>query len=256
MGGFDLANLGGYGLGFGVGGLLVSSFADRLSYAFWVTAGLFLFAGILAARFLVEPVRVWELKQPKIRQRRIGGKIRPVIPVWIAQTVILGMYFLLPKAFRDSSSSIPVTRDTLIFLGVLGGLFALGAIVFGHISDKVGRTRIMVVGALGELGFLLLFGWSFPGGGFVKYELLLWPMFFLASAIAPAILAYVGDISGKAKRGSANALYSIVLSIGLAIGNIIGGFVAALGIQMIFYVGAGILFPSILATSTLLRRRQ
>src|SRR6266568_4050826 len=178
MGGFDLANLGGYGLGFGVGGLLVNSFADRLSYAFWVTAGVFLIAGIMAARFLVEPVRVWELKQPKIRQRRIGSKIRPVIPVWIAQTIILGMYFLLPKAFRDSN--IALTRDTLIFLGVLGGLFALGAIVFGHISDKIGRTRIMVVGALGELGFLLLFGWSVPGNGFVNYELFLWPMFFLA----------------------------------------------------------------------------
>ncbi len=257
MGGFDLANLGGYGLGFGVGGLLVNSFPpDKLSYAFWVTAGVFLFGGILAAKFLVEPVRVWELKQPKIRQRRIGGKIRPVLPVWIAQTVILGMYFLLPKAFRDSTPPIVLTREILIFLGVLGGLFALGAIVFGHISDKIGRTRIMVVGALGELGFLVLFGWSFPGGSFVKYELFLWPMFFLASAIAPAILAYVGDISGKAKRGSANALYSIVLSIGLAIGNIIGGFVASLGIQAIFYAGAGILLPSILATSTLLRRRQ
>jgi MFS family permease len=256
MGGFDLANLGGYGLGFGVGGLLVNSFAYRLSYAFWVTAGLFLFAGMLAARFLVEPVRVWELKQPKIRQRRIGGKIRPVLPVWIAQTVILGMYFLLPKAFRDATPPIVLTREILIFLGVLGGLFALGAIVFGHISDKIGRTRIMVLGALGELGFLVVFGWSFPGGGFVKYELFLWPMFFLASAIAPAILAYVGDISGKAKRGSANALYSIVLSIGLAIGNIIGGFVASLGISAIFYAGAGILFPSILATSALLRRRQ
>jgi MFS family permease len=256
MGGFDLANLGGYGLGFGVGGLLVNSFAYRLSYAFWVTAGLFLFAGMLAAKFLVEPVRVWELKQPKIRQRRIGGKIRPVLPVWIAQTVILGMYFLLPKAFRDATPPIVLTREILIFLGVLGGLFALGAIVFGHISDKIGRTRIMVLGALGELGFLVVFGWSFPGGGFVKYELFLWPMFFLASAIAPAILAYVGDISGKAKRGSANALYSIVLSIGLAIGNIIGGFVASLGISAIFYAGAGILFPSILATSALLRRRQ
>jgi len=254
MGGFDLANLGGYGLGFGVGGILVNVFRDELNQAFWVTAGVFLFAGIMAAKFLVEPVRVWELKQPKIRQRKLGSKIRPVIPVWIAQTIILGMYFLLPKAFQ--TYGIPLTRDTLIFLGVLGGLFALGAIVFGHISDKVGRTRIMVLGAIGELGFLVLFGWSFYHGGFVMYELLLWPMFFLASSIAPAILAYVADISGKAKRGSANALYSIVLSIGLAIGNIIGGFVADLGIQWIFYTGAGILFPSILLTSTLLRRRS
>src|SRR5437899_12118340 len=119
-------------------------------------------------------------------------------------------------------------------------------------SDKIGRTRIMVVGALGELGFLLLFGWSVPGGGFVKYELLLWPMFFLASAIAPAILAYVGDISDKTKRGSANALYSIILSIGLPIGNIIGGFVAAFGIKIINYTEAVILFTSLLATSTLI----
>jgi MFS family permease len=254
MGGFDLANLGGYGLGFGVGGILVNVFPDKLlPYAFWVTAGVFLFAGLMAAKFLVEPVRVWELKQPKIRQRRIGTKIRPVIPVWIAQTIILGMYFLLPKAFRDSN--IALTRETLIFLGVLGGLFALGAIVFGHVSDKIGRTRVMVIGAFGELGFLLLFGWSLPRNDFLKYEFFLWPMFFLASAVAPTILAYIADISGKAKRGSANALYSIVLSIGLAIGNIIGGFVADLGIQWIFYAGAGILFPSILVTSTLLRRR-
>ncbi len=254
MGGFDLANLGGYGLGFGVGGLLVNVYADNLSYAFWVTAGVFLFAGLMAAKFLVEPVRVWELKQPKIRQRRIGSKIRPVIPVWIAQTIILGMYFLLPKAFRESN--IALNRETLIFLGVLGGLFALGAVVFGHISDKVGRTRIMILGAFGELGFLVLFGWSITRPeGFIKYELFLWPMFFLASSVAPTILAYIGDISGKAKRGSANALYSIVLSIGLAIGNIIGGFAADLGIQAIFYAGAGILFPSIIATSTLLRRR-
>src|SRR5436309_5884623 len=240
-------------IGFGVGGLLVNVYADNLSYAFWVTAGVFLFAGLMEAKFLVEPEHNWELKQPKIRQRRIGSKIRPVIPVWIAQTIILGMYFLLPKAFRDSN--IALTRDTLIFLGVLGGLFALGAIVFGHISDKIGRTRVMVIGAFGELGFLLLFGWSLPANDFVKYEFFLWPMFFLASAVAPTILAYVGDISGKAKRGSANALYSIILSIGLAIGNIIGGFVADLGIQWIFYAGAGILFPSILVTSTLLRRR-
>lgn len=258
MGGFDLANLGGYGLGFGVGGLLVNLYRDNLSHAFWVTAGVFLFAGIMAAKFLVEPVRVWELKQPKVRQRHIGARIRPVLPVWIAQTIILGMYFLLPKAFQ--TANIPLTRDTLIFLGVLGGLFALGAVIFGHISDKIGRTRIMVLGALGELGFLILFGWSLtrPNGttpGFVQYEVFLWPMFFLASSIAPAILAYVADISGKAKRGSANALYSIVLSIGLAIGNIIGGFVADLGIQWIFYAGAGIMFPSIMATSTLLRRR-
>jgi MFS family permease len=251
MGGFDLANLGGYGLGFGVGSVLVTEFASRLSYAFWVTAGIFLFTSILATKFLVEPVRSDELNQPGMRRRRIGSKIRPVLPVWLGQTIILGMYFLLPKAFKDAN--ITLTGQMLIFLGAIGGLFALGAIVFGHISDKVGRTKIMVLGAIGEFGFLILFGWSFPN--FLTYALVLAPLFFLASAIAPAILSYVSDISGKARRGSANGLYSVVLSIGMAIGNILGGFVSEFGVQWIFFAGAGILFPSIIISSSLLRKK-
>ncbi len=254
MGGFDLANLGGYGLGFGLGSLLVTLFTN-LSYAFWVTSGIFLVTSIMAMRFLVEPVKIAEIRLTTMRPRRIGARIRPVLPVWIAQTIILGMYFLLPKAFKDAN--FLVTREMLVFLGVIGGLFAVGAIVFGHVSDRVGRTRIMVLGAFGEFGFLVLFGWSFPN--FLKYALYLVPMFFLASAIAPAILAYVSDISGKAKRGSANAVYSIVLSIGMAVGNILGGFVVEVGgvqgIQRIFFTGAAILLPSLILTSSLLRRR-
>ena len=252
MGGFDLANLGGYGLGFGLGSLLVNIFPSKLAYAFWLTAGIFLMAGIMAIKLLDEPVRVQELKQTRTRQPRLGSRLRPVLPVWIAQTIILGMYFILPKAFQEANFT--PTSDMLVFLASLGGLFALGAIIFGHVSDKVGRTKIMILGAVGELGFLILFGWSFPN--FLRYQLYLAPLFFLASAIAPAILAYVSDISGKARRGSANALYSTILSLGLAVGNILGGFVAELGgIRLIFYAGAGILLPSVLVTSTLLRRK-
>jgi MFS family permease len=80
-------------------------------------------------------------------------------------------------------------------------------------------------------------------------------LFFLASAIAPAILSYVSDISGKARRGSANGLYSVVLSIGMAIGNILGGFVSEFGVQWIFFAGAGILFPSIIISSSLLKKK-
>lgn len=257
MGGFDLANLGGYGLGFGLGSLLVNQFYNSdygLAEAFWVTSGIFFVTSLLATKFLVEPVRSFELHQPGIRSRRLGSKIRPVLPVWLGQTIVLGMYFLLPKAFQ--TTSFTVTREVLIFLGAIGGLFALGALVFGHISDKVGRTKIMVMGAVGELGFLILFGWSFPN--FLNYAIFLAPLFFMASAIAPAILSYISDVSGKARRGSANGIYSVVLSVGMAVGNILGGFFASVpeyGVQAIFFAGAGIMFPSIIVTSSLLHRR-
>ena len=263
MGGFDLANLGGYGVGFGVGSVLVTEFTKPswtsgnypygLSYAFWATSSIFLVTSMLATKFLMDPVKSIELNQPKARHRRIGSKLRPVLPVWLGQTIVLGMYFLLPKAFQQTSFA--VTRDVLIFLGVIGLLFALGAIVFGRISDKVGRTKIMIMGAVGELGFLVLFGWSFPD--FLRFQLILAPLFFMASAIAPAILSYISDVSGRARRGSANGIYSVVLSIGMAAGNILGGFFLSLpefGVQWIFFAGAGIMGPSILLTSGLLRR--
>ena len=263
MGGFDLANLGGCGVGVGVGSVLVTEFTKPswtsgnypygLSYAFWATSSIFLVTSMLATKFLMDPVKSIELNQPKARHRRIGSKLRPVLPVWLGQTIVLGMYFLLPKAFQQTSFA--VTRDMLIFLGVIGVLFALGAIIFGRISDKVGRTKIMIMGAVGELGFLVLFGWSFPD--FLRFQLILAPLFFMASAIAPAILSYISDVSGRARRGSANGIYSVVLSIGMAAGNILGGFFLSLpefGVQWIFFAGAGIMGPSILLTSGLLRR--
>ncbi len=265
MGGFDIANLSGYAVGFGVGSLIVnlSLFQAHLNYAFWLTAGIFGFTGIIAVRFLNEPVKIEQMaKRVVVRERKIGGRIRPVLPVWLAQTVILGMYFLLPKTFKDANY-VPTTQ-ALIFLGGLGGLFGIGSIIFGHVSDKLGRTKIMILGAFGELGFLGLFGWTFPEH-FLYYPIgtLAFPMFlvlailfFLASGIAPTILAYVSEIGGKAKRGSANALYSVVLSLGMAIGNIVGGFVGEYGIRWIFLAGAGILFPSILASSTMLSHRK
>src|SRR5713101_2920422 len=165
--------------------------------------------------------------------------------------------FSLAKSVQDAN--ITISGQLLVFLGAIGGLFALGAIVFGHISDKVGRTKIMVLGAVGEFGFLVLFGLSFPyflTHNFLEYAAVLASLFFLASAIAPAILSYVSYISGKARRGSANGLYSVVLSIGMAIGNILGGFVGSeFGVQGIFFTGAGILFPSIIISSSLLRKK-
>src|SRR3989442_15289932 len=57
MGGFDLANLGGYGLGFGVGSILATAFASRLHEAFWVTSVFFIFRSIPTTTLLPDPVR-------------------------------------------------------------------------------------------------------------------------------------------------------------------------------------------------------
>src|SRR5437870_1213574 len=161
---------------------------------------------------------------------------------------------LLGDATKQTSRRTKMGGFDLANLGGYGLGFGLGCLLISEFaSSHYGLSEPFWV----ALGFLVLFGWSFPN--FLQYALYLAPLFFMASAIAPAILSYVSDISGKARRGSANGIYSVVLSIGMAVGNILGGFVAEeggnQGIQNIFFVGAAILLPSILLTSSLLKRR-
>ncbi|MBP1450231.1 MAG: MFS transporter, partial [Thermoproteus sp.] len=48
------------------------------------------------------------------------------------------------------------------------------------------------------------------------------PLIFLASAIAPSVLAIVGDRALMAMRGTAMGLYSVVLGVGITLGYLIG----------------------------------
>src|SRR5439155_878931 len=102
MGGFDLANLGGYGLGFGVGSVLFTAFASRLFDAFWVTSGMVVFTSILATKFLVQPFRRYELNQPGIRRQLVGSKILPGYFSCLQQS--------LPR-FSAMSVIFPARRD-------------------------------------------------------------------------------------------------------------------------------------------------
>src|SRR5437773_10832348 len=84
MGGFDLANLGGYGLGFGLGSLLINEFANSrygLSQAFWVTTGIFFATSLLSTTFLIVSVSSFQLDQPCVRHLRICARLRPGLPV-------------------------------------------------------------------------------------------------------------------------------------------------------------------------------
>ena len=79
-----------------------------------------------------------------------------IYPLWFSLTIIVGFYFFLPKIAAGSSFSLSSSAGLVV---IAAGLIALGAgaLLFGRISDKIGRTRTILIGAFGELGFLLTF---------------------------------------------------------------------------------------------------
>ncbi len=91
--------------------------------------------------------------------------------------------------------------------------------------------------------------------------------FFLGSALVPSILAFVGDKASRDFRGSAMGLYSLMLSAGIAIGNVLAGLAAEYPRQAVFYLWqarpeqavfflGAVIFSSLCLTTGLLLRRE
>ncbi len=269
MGAFDMANLVGYGAGVLFGTVMENAFKSSLGTVFQIVAAIFAVATIFTFLTLREPSH-----SPRER-RSVGemfatltGDVSAILPVWFSLTIITGFYFLLPSIVKHLATQTSLERSAgLILLGL--AVLGTGALLFGRLSDKIGRTKTMMIGVAGELGFLLLFPdlltrlLAIPQGeSFASSLVIAGPQgvvagafFFLGSALVPSILAYIGDRASRDLRGSAMGLYSLMLSAGIAIGNVVAGVAFQVGgVQAVFYLGAGILGGMSLTSGFLLRR--
>src|SRR5947199_4056366 len=269
MGGFDLANLAGYGVGIVLGFVFTGVFAADLGASFLVVSAILGVSAVAVFLILREPAHVsHERRSLREMYSSLTSDVAAILPVWFALTVVLGFYVFLPRIISrrgkaDLSQSAPAILLVLVLLGA-------GAILFGRLSEKIGRTKTMAVGAVGEIGFLLVLPEIFgplisipPGTPCIESSNLFGPLgivaailFFLGSALVPSILAFIGDKAAKESRGSAMGLYSLMLSAGIAAGLVLAGIADDLGgVQAVFY-SAAIIFSGLSLTSGYLLYRN
>jgi predicted MFS family arabinose efflux permease len=89
---------------------------------------------------------------------------------------------------------------------------------------------------------------------FGAYLYVIAPSALMVSALVPSILALVGDTARSTLRGSAMGLYSIMLSLGIAVGNVVGGASGQIGgLTAILYVAEGLFLAAVILTLLLSR---
>lgn len=144
------------------------------------------------------------------------GMVMPLVPFYIERFGVGG-------------------RELGILIASYGLMQFIFAPIWGDISDRWGRKKVMIAGMLGNGVTLLAFGFANS----------LWVLFTarilsgaLASAMVPASMAYIGDITDEEERGSGLGLIGAAAGAGIVIGPGLGGFLAVKSLAFPFIVAA------------------
>ena len=126
-------------------------------------------------------------------------------------------------------------------LGLLNASYAVMRLIFGpiwgSISDRIGRKRILMVGILGFGITMVWFGLATQ----------LWMLFaarilagILSSATAPTTMAYIGDNAPEGELSKGMGRLSAAGGIGAILGPLLGGLVASDSLSTPFFIAAGL----------------
>ncbi|MHC1781796.1 MAG: MFS transporter [Anaerolineaceae bacterium] len=138
-------------------------------------------------------------------------------------------------------------------MGWLMSAYALMQLIFapvwGIVSDRVGRKPILMLGVLGYALTLLLMGLAQT----------FWMLFaarvlsgVLSAAALPTAMAYVGDQTPEAERGSGMGQLGAAMGVGVVAGPLLGGFLSEDALSLPFFIGSGIAFLALVLVFFLL----
>ena len=126
-------------------------------------------------------------------------------------------------------------------MGAMMALFSIMQFLFspfwGKLSDRYGRKKIMMIGALGN-GVTMIFTGLVP-----NYPLLLVARGLagiLSAATMPTAMAYIGDSTDERGRGAGMGLIGAAMGVGMVIGPGLGGWMSEISLAAPFFLAGGL----------------
>jgi MFS family permease len=183
----------------------------------------------------VTPHRLPFREQTRILKERLG-RMRLLLPGMILQTMGASMLVPILPAFAEHELGVTGTHYSILL--AVGGIFAAGGLIpMGRLSDRIGgRKWFLVAGFLAFACGLYILAWGLP----FWYCLGITALLGLAyAAIQPAWNALLAAYVPPQQEGLGWGILSTVEGIGVMIGPLVGGLIAAWSSQtLVFWVSA------------------
>jgi MFS family permease len=164
--------------------------------------------------------------------------------IWILFTsdliVAIGFSVVMPflAIYLHDGLGVPMSIVGTIYL--VGALMAaLGSIIGGELSDRLGRRRVMLFSiGMRAIAFFLVALSVAAGHGFIIISFLVIISWFFGSLFEPSANAMIADLVQPGRRLEAYGLLRVGVNIGWALGPMIGGFLAAYSYSSLFMLTA------------------
>lgn len=225
--------------GFGFGPLMGGVLAEHLGMeiAFLTMGGFSLLAFFIAVFFLPEVAHKKLAAGPHLsfKEMRASSMVKGLFSLHLTLTLGRAAFFTFLPIYGASVLGLsPGSIGVLLSINIL--LLSLLGIPSGRIADRLNRRFLIVLGCLVSFSYLVLI----PLVQDFWQLLVLCALGSLGGAIAiPAASALAIEEGRKFGMGSTIALFSVALSIGMAVGPILGGTIADFAeVNFVFYFGA------------------
>jgi len=248
MGLFDLSVTLGYIAGPVLGGVLYGRYG--IGVPFLVASSVILVVALLDL-FLISDVRYGKGMKRDLRTAGMPRNIVPLTLIWVIAMFVLSIgQLIIPRYAEEVGVS---SRETGILLGAVGLVLMISYVLFGRISDKVGRALPMVTGlciaALG-IGLLAVFlSWN-------TMRILLPVIAVGGGAFAPAGMAILSEVAPEDLRGTTMGIYDFSISIGMILGPLYGGIVKDLFGYRVLFLSCSLLVSIALLVLTAFIRKE
>jgi len=152
--------------------------------------------------------RLRDLIKPELRFVVILGIVLAVFQQWCGINVI---FFYAPDIFQKAGIGIHSALFRTILIGVVNLTFTILAM---WLVDKVGRKKLLLIGAAGMIVSYSLIGICFffhLFGGFYLILLVLFAIAFYATSLAPVVWVLISEIYPNRIRGIAMSVATFFL---------------------------------------------
>ena len=164
--------------------------------------------------------------------------------------LMLGVGIIIPNIAYHAQES----RASAFEISLLFTLYSLMQFLFapfwGHLSDRVGRKPILLLGLVGNAVGLFLFGVS---SGLVELYAARGLSGLMSSAALPTAMAYVADVTDEKSRGRGMGLLGAAMGLGFIFGPAIGGALSSFGHRVPFLTASLLNLLTCILAALLLR---